>query len=351
MTSADSPIFVVGSSRSGTSLLSACLNQHPKIHIVRETHYFDDLRPRLNRIRGPDRDLKIAEESIRYFRSIDGSAYGHGGDPGESSIDADQFYRLGQEFGGSPDSFFRAYCTLKTKNRGKDIWGEKTPRHVYRIREILESFPSAKIVFVVRDPRGVVASYRDWGKHRDSQGEQGEKFIRDDIRAQRSFHPYIIAIMWRTAVRLANAFRNQDTPDRVHSVCYEKLATSPKTVLPELCAFLGVEYQPEMLAVAMNNSSYDGVNMSAGISTAPVERWRQKLSAWEIAAVQRRCLREMESCGYEIENVPRFPFRMLWLWLTFPVVTLRALAVNRSRISGVFDYVRRRLWAPLGVRS
>ena len=40
-------IFVVGASRSGTNLVRALLNAHSRLWISAETHYFDDLRPRL----------------------------------------------------------------------------------------------------------------------------------------------------------------------------------------------------------------------------------------------------------------------------------------------------------------
>ena len=40
-------IFVVGASRSGTNLVRALLNAHSTLWISAETHYFDDLRPRL----------------------------------------------------------------------------------------------------------------------------------------------------------------------------------------------------------------------------------------------------------------------------------------------------------------
>ena len=42
-----SPIFIVGTSRSGTSMMRDIVARHPDVWIGGETHYFDDLRVRL----------------------------------------------------------------------------------------------------------------------------------------------------------------------------------------------------------------------------------------------------------------------------------------------------------------
>jgi len=41
------PLFIVGAARSGTGMLRSALTRHPAIALCEETHYFDDLRPRV----------------------------------------------------------------------------------------------------------------------------------------------------------------------------------------------------------------------------------------------------------------------------------------------------------------
>ena len=41
------PVFVVGPSRSGTTMMQTVLSSHPRVALASETHYFDDLRPRI----------------------------------------------------------------------------------------------------------------------------------------------------------------------------------------------------------------------------------------------------------------------------------------------------------------
>ena len=83
-------IFVVGASRSGTNLVRALLNAHSTLWISGETHYFDDLRPRLpgngtEPLAGEDRD-----RCERYFLALSHRAFGQAGDPGESRFDRDE---------------------------------------------------------------------------------------------------------------------------------------------------------------------------------------------------------------------------------------------------------------------
>ncbi|HYX76361.1 MAG TPA: sulfotransferase [Gaiellaceae bacterium] len=151
--------FVVGASRSGTNLTRALLNAHSGLWIAAETHYFDDLRPRLpaGRLEGEAR-----ERCERWFLALSHRAFGQEGDPERSSVDPAELRTLAGELGGSGDAYFEAACRLRARQHGRERWGEKTPRHVYRIDDLLTAFPEAKVVCLVRDPRAVAASYKDW---------------------------------------------------------------------------------------------------------------------------------------------------------------------------------------------
>ena len=101
-------IFVVGASRSGTNLVRALLNAHSMLWVSGETHYFDDLRPRLtgsgaSPLTGEDR-----ERCERYFLALSHRAFGQAGDADESRLDRDELRALAQELGGTGDAYFEA---------------------------------------------------------------------------------------------------------------------------------------------------------------------------------------------------------------------------------------------------
>jgi len=105
-------IFIVGASRSGTNLMRAILNLHSIINITGETHYFDDLRPKLKgKIQRP-----LAQQTItqveKYFLSLGHRTYDHGGNPNESLFNVEDLRQIAHEEGGTADDYFYAYCKL-----------------------------------------------------------------------------------------------------------------------------------------------------------------------------------------------------------------------------------------------
>jgi len=338
-----SPIFVVGSSRSGTTLISHCLRRHPRIHMATETHYFDDLRPKLlRRLKHDDRD-DLAQDVIRYFRALDANLYPMQADPDDSTIDPEAFRRLAEQCADDIDGYFEAFCTIQAERANKLRWGEKTPRHIYQLDAIMKRFPQAKVLFMVRDPRAVVASYENWKFEGRPTSNVPEKVDAERERAARSYHPLIITFMWRSGVRSYRSAQRRYGIDRIRQVRYENLVAQPVDTLKNVCAFLDESFSDEMLNVPFSNSSFAELDRQGGIRTGSLERWRESLRPANIATVQRCCRAEMETCGYTPESVGRHTLGVLGNWMTLPWAVFRAVRANRSRIGSLPSYLWRRI--------
>ena len=335
-------IFVVGASRSGTNLVRALLNAHSTLWVSGETHYFDDLRPRLTGsgtapLTGEDR-----ERCERYFLALSHRAFGQAGDPGESRLDRDELRALAQELGGTGDAYFEALCRLRAKRHGRERWGEKTPRHVYRIDELLTAFPEAKVVCLVRDPRAVVASYKDWHGAAARRGvTESTELEADRERSRRSYNPVLMSLLWRGVVRASFAALERHGPERVRIQRFERLAAAPEAEVRELCAWLGLDYEPALLEIPVVNSSY--ATTGAGVSSEPVERWRERLSPAEVGIVQSVCEPLLSELGY----APRRRRRSRRSGSPGPGERFRSrprapAVVNRRRLGKATQYVRTR---------
>lgn len=137
------PIFVVGSPRSGTSILTWCLGQHPNIFPVPETHWMGDFA------------LAIA------------SAYPVGTAPGKRTILSamdivrEEFFA---NFGRSINDLILSHRSDLERKRKitrplsepKMRWVDQTPEyslHIYALRQL---FPQALFIHALSDARDVV---------------------------------------------------------------------------------------------------------------------------------------------------------------------------------------------------
>lgn len=139
----DAPIFVVGTGRSGTSLLRTMLDAHPNLHLAHEaSFYVDPLGARL----ADDGNAWFE----RYRRSFSFAWLG--------VAPADVRRRLAEHERPTRQHAVRAVLASAAASRGKRRAGDKTPAHGQHLDTVRAEHPDARIVNVVRDPRRVVAS-------------------------------------------------------------------------------------------------------------------------------------------------------------------------------------------------
>lgn len=333
--------------------MRSILNNDHSVELAGETHYFDDLRVKLGGARALDEGEQRACED--YFLALAHRPYGHSGDASRSSMDRAQLATLAGELGGTADAFFEAYCRLHAAEQKKTRWGEKTPRHIYRLPEILTTYPDAQAICMVRDPRAVVASYRDWknlgGFDLEKDPGHEEALEQDQDRVRRSYHPLIIAFLWKGTVGAARAALQRFGSSRVRIVRYEDVVRSPAVTVRALAEWLGIAFTERLLDVPMHNSSFSRFDVAGGVSTAPLDRWRQKLGPSEIALVQDACADLLTDVGYERLDVSASLASRAWAWGSLPLASLRALRANRSRMGNVPRYLVRRLRSLLAARS
>ena len=281
------PIFVVGGSRCGTELVRQTLNRHPAIQLAVETHWFDDMRPRLRHPANPAPSERDA--ILDYLLSVD--RHGYGLRAANISKDAkDALGRRWQATGSHADAAFEAFCRAKMQAGGAWRWGEKTPRHLFRVPEILSVWPDAKIVICLRDPRGAVASYKDWTNN------------------------------W-----------------------FEDLVARPEPELREIADWLGVDFDEAMLAASLTNSSYAGEGSAAGFQAEPLERYRTRLNPHEIAYIEALTRRERKLLYYADSGAAfSIPFALRQT-IKLPLRITRAFAANRKRMGSPFAFVKRHL--------
>ncbi len=235
-------IFIVGTPRSGTTWLWGLLTSHPDIIPINledflslEQSSFDDRGSRITSETGVF--LKLDKETIR-----------------------------------------ENFLTKQRRNPKKKIL-EKTPAHINHIEDILETFPDAKILHIVRDPRSVISSMQNTTFYNFSNG------IEDAIMKYKNFIDGIIPYLDR---------------DMVLTLKYEDLLDQTEEECLRVLKFLKVD--PKFVGeMVKENDRCSKVNQKDVFRKGKKDSYKNELSEKEIARVVNELSEYFEIFGYRAE--------------------------------------------------
>lgn len=336
----DKVIFVVGNSRSGTTMLGRVLGRNSQIHTFGELHFFEqqvDAQTVRQRPEWPGERLVALLERLLtsardgFFAPV--QAGRHAADAGEI---------LARTLRKDPVSVYREFLLHETRRAGKHSPCEQTPRYLFFLDEILSAFPEARVINMVRDPRDVLISQKNKWKRRFLGARSIP--LREALRAWANYHPYLIAKLWAGCVRQASRFEHDP---RVVTLRFEDLLDAPEATVRKLAEFVGVPFEADMLRVPHVGSS-SGVDKPGqlGINAARAGGWRQGgLSRHELAICEWAAGREMRDQGYELAGNGRFRLIALPSMAQLLFKLSLALPLNLSRSKNLMDTIKRRFFA------
>jgi hypothetical protein len=311
------PVVVVGLPRSGTKFLTHVLNGLPGLYVFDDLYYFRQVRgigarsplspEHFDQLIGwlaarsvfPDREYQFKHEPV-------------------SETDVARIRgAVAQAFQGravAVPELLEEWMVRYAAIHRCDHWGYKAPQDFMYLDYVANSFPGTRFVFLYRDPRKVMASY---------------KYVPDRHGRAQRYHPVTYALYWRLAWRTMAAHMGK-LP--IHRVRFEDLVANPDRVGSELAAFLDLPW--------LGASTPERVNTSFGAGgrreITPTERW----------ICHRLAGPEMEQGGYALDgaalrvrDVPdllqttlRFGYHFASSFLTDPRNRASALTfLNRMR--------------------
>lgn len=221
------PVFVIGYPRSGTSLTCRLLRRYLKVSFGTESQFI-----------------------IRYKRRLGG--YGDLRDDAQvrrliADIATERFFERSRRNWGFVLDQDRAFAALRGRtyadvlhaifgqlavHNGMARWGDKTPQYNGDLGTLLELFPDAQFLHIVRDGRDVALSIRQ-----TTFGPKNAAECAED---------------WRNAVLAIDAFASRLAPGQFLQVRYEDLIGDAAGTLRRVGGWLGIDDRDGALANVIN---------------------------------------------------------------------------------------------------
>lgn len=297
-----SPIYVAGLERSGTSLAYALLGSHPNIAMTRRTNLWTHFYGQYGDLSRPENLTRCLEVMMTYKRL--------------RKLEPD-WEKLRADFEDGEATYGRLFALLEQQyasKLGKPRWGDKSLDTERYTEPILEAFPQAKILHMIRDPRDRFASsLARWKVRRGGVGVGTAEWLRS------------------AEIARANVDRH---PCNYMIVQYEALVSDPSRVLKDICSFIGEPYEGEMLSMGGaqvfrregGNSSYGSMEPGE-ITPRSIGKYRTVLNDQQIHYVQRTAGAVMSEFEYEAERMSPGPLqKMVFFAFRLPLEHSRAAA-------------------------
>lgn len=335
-------IFVVGNSRSGTTMMGRILGNHPEVFTFGELHFFGQLWSPANTSKI---DLNDSEKLAAKLFCIQSEGYRTHGNTDRFLQKAKELCENIQNYPIYPPELFTEFLKYETQRNNKTIPCDQTPRNVFYIDEILTLYSNAKIINMIRDPRDVLYSQKRKWKRRFLGGY--DLPIKESLRDWINYHPITISRIWNTAVTAADNYIHNN---HVFTVYFEKLLANPENTVRDICTFCEIPYYSSILNVPQVGSSENTDNPeNLGINQSRAGNWndtnigKSKLNSAEVYINQKLNYKLMDKHNYAHTNIRPNLFFLLITLLTFPIKIIGAFLSNLDRIKNIRETLRRRL--------
>lgn len=282
--------FLLSSGRSGSTLLSNILNAHKKILSVPESTFLIVLSKMYGRKNHfTENDYKNIVERI-WLRKEEFSKIWNinNGELLQSLLD-----KKPQKLEEIIHEIYFSYNGARAK-KSPAIIVDKNPLYFRFIKSIQKNYPKAKYILLVRDYRDRMASLRK------------SKF------SNQLANNLIKGIAWNKRNR--QLFK-MSTRDNTILIKYEDLVTNPEKTITNICNFIGVSFEPQMLNFHQKEThDYEKIETSEEmnlyiqdmhkrssnpISTDRIGVWKNQLSKNTVSTLETFCGKTGELFGYE----------------------------------------------------
>lgn len=271
------PFFVVGSGRSGTTLLRLILSGHSQLHVVPETWFIRPLVAALP-LQGPLTPQQI-DTAIFTMAS-------HYRWPDMNYSEQELRLDAAQLVGPALVDLINLVYARQLRAASKRRVGDKTPNYIHIVPELAALYPAAKFIHLIRDGRDVAISFveRDWERYYE----------------RRTFP-------WTLAMSRRRDLAKLPVSSQILEVRYEDLTRDSESSVRRICAFLGEAYEPAMLewqtqqTLIPARERHIHEKLARPASSESIGVWKTKLSWWECFLIEACLHDDLLDLGYDLK--------------------------------------------------
>ena len=269
--------FIIGTQKSGTTILARLLDQHPEIACIWEAYF---LNPKIEKsVLNSDSDAYLKhgfeiEDVHRWFDRV------------KHSNPYSLISRVTRKLSGQYNFNFDPYRDVINEvldcfaeNCNASVVGDKWPWYIDFISYMIRAFPDARFVHTVRDPRGLWNSAQNF-KNR----KRGDEILNEMLAKNKAIESHL-------------------SKDNFLTVRYEDLINTPEESCSKLYGFLGCDYKKEYLDYRVENDPFPErwnwiPEASGNLDSSITIKWKDQMTLDQINSVECRSKWFMEKYNY-----------------------------------------------------
>lgn len=293
----ESPVFIVGAPRSGTSILYNRLQYHSSFKLSSPGVELSESKVFGN----PYRAYYPANESTLGYMLGNESYYQQFLDSTKSILSGVKFMqRLAVKRNISRrllwtillnDHLVQSFFYYAKQARGVKRLLEKTPTHIFRLPEIKSTFPSAKLLFIYRHPVDVFSSYKRRIKVETKLGKNQKEVDWLKLTPNKFCDNYANYIGIAEREYISN-------PSGFMMFKYEDFTSNPQDIFQRICEFIGEPYEGELLASEEQQNSWVQDPYLFKKITEKTKSWQDYISESDARFIEDRLNKVMSQLDY-----------------------------------------------------
>lgn len=281
-------VSIVGVSRSGTTLMRNVLNRSSSVAVASENYFLghlvksqgmrrilcdrfslandDDLRRLVDFIYSGEFRQVTWQKNWGYWRWL------------RDNVSREKLIRRLTRSDRTERALFLALVGAYAEAQGKPILGEKTPSHFRYLEQLFDWFPDAKVVHMVRDPRGNWWSeWRRRGRQKPHELPGPYRLAKRTDTSLKGLITAVVTYAWGEAMR-ARAWARREVPRSYLVVRFEDLVAAQGREIRRICRFLDIPFEPQMLdQEVVSRGHKQGMK---GFDREAAKRWKEGIDPW-----------------------------------------------------------------------